>query len=104
MTPRDAVLIVLVALAVYLPKGLPVLLVPERLPRPLERWLQYVAPAVLSALVAPTVLAPPEDAAGTWRACAYAVAFVLALATRRMLVAAGGGLAVVALGAALGAV
>lgn len=103
MTARDAVLVVFMALAVYLPKGLPVLLARERLPRPLERWLRYVAPAVLSALVAPTARAPSEDAAAMWRAAAYVVAFALALATRRMLIAAGGGLAIVALGAALGA-
>ena len=40
-------------------RRIPVLFVPERLPSPVQRWLRYVAPAVRSALVAPTVLAPP---------------------------------------------
>jgi branched-subunit amino acid transport protein len=98
----EVLLVLVVALAVYLPKAVPVLVVPERLPTLVRRWLSYVAPALLSALVAPTVLAPGDRLAppvGLVAACAVALAVVLA--THRLLWAlAAGVLVVVLLGAA----
>jgi len=58
VTPGELLLIVGMAIAVYLPKGLPLVLISESLVARLHRWLQYVAPAVLGALVAPSIIAP----------------------------------------------
>jgi branched-subunit amino acid transport protein len=74
------------AVAVYLPKALPLVLISDRLTTRLRGWLQYVAPAVLGALVAPSILAPDGRPAGpSWDQAAYVVAFVVAIWTRRMI-------------------
>jgi branched-subunit amino acid transport protein len=98
VSPRDLLAIGAMALGVYLPKLLPVLLLGGRFSTPVRRWLGYVAPAVLGALVAPAILVsngqfmvPGSDALG------YITAFLVAVATRRMLPAVAAGLAVVLL-------
>lgn len=49
--------IVGMALVTYLPRALPILFMSSRtLPRLLEVWLSYIPPAVLAALVAPSLL------------------------------------------------
>jgi branched-subunit amino acid transport protein len=95
---RDLLVVLGMALGVYLPKALPLVLVAGE-PAPwLRRWLCYVPPAVLAALVAPAVLAPGGHvAAFTWVHLGYLAAFVVALATRRMLPSLAAGLAVVLL-------
>ena len=50
-------IIVGMALVTYIPRSLPVMLMSSRaMPRYLEVWLSYVPPAVLAALVAPSLL------------------------------------------------
>lgn len=86
MTADELLIILGMAVAVYLPKVLPLVLIPERLTARLQRWLQYVAPAVLGALVAPSIVAPTgRPAAPGWDQAAYLVAFGVAVLTRRML-------------------
>jgi branched-subunit amino acid transport protein len=98
MTPGDLLLILAMAVAVYLPKALPLIVVSEELTTRLRRWLQYVAPAVLGALVAPSIVAPTGQlAAPAWDQSAYVVAFVVALRTRRMLPSLAAGLAMLLL-------
>jgi branched-subunit amino acid transport protein len=95
---RDLLVIAAMALGVFLPKLLPVLLVGDRLSPGLRRWLRYVAPAVLSALVAPAVLAPSDHLTTPgWDQAGYVTAFIVAVTTRRMLPAVASGLAVVLL-------
>lgn len=98
MTPGDLLVILGMAVAVYLPKALPLIVVSEELTTRLRRWLQYVAPAVLGALVAPSIVAPTGQlAAPAWDQSAYVVAFVVALRTRRMLPSLAAGLAMLLL-------
>ena len=86
------------AIAVYLPKALPLVLISKRLTTRLQRWLQYVAPAVLGALVAPSIVAPAgRPAAPGWDQAAYLVAFVVAASTRRMLPSLGAGMIAIVL-------
>ena len=93
---RDLAVVLAVALGVYLPKALPLLLLSGHLSAGVRRWLGYVAPAVLAALVAPVVLAPNRALAPPgWQALGYLAAFLVAVATRRMLPALAVGLAVV---------
>ena len=98
MSGHDLLAIVGTALGVYLPKALPLLLLGDRLGPRARRWLRYVAPAVLSALVAPAILVPSATLVlPGWELLAYAAALVVALATRRMLPSLGVGLAGVVL-------
>lgn len=72
------------------------LAVSEGLTARLSPWLQYVAPAVLGALVAPSILAPAGQlAAPTWHQAGYLVAFVSAIRTRRMVPSLAAGLATI---------
>jgi branched-subunit amino acid transport protein len=98
VTSTELLIILGMAVAVYLPKALPLVLISERLTSRLKRWLQYVAPAVLGALVAPSILAPSGRlAAPGWDLAAYAVAFVVAVATRRMIPSLAAGMAAIVL-------
>ena len=92
MSVLDLLAILVISAAVYLPKGLPLVLVGDRLSPGVRRWLEYVAPAVLAALVAPTILV--SDRALTpprWELLAFVATFVVALLTRRMLPSLGAG-------------
>jgi branched-subunit amino acid transport protein len=91
----DVLTIVVIALAVYLPKGLPMLLVSDRLLKAIGRWLEFVAPAVLAALVAPSIFIS-DGALATPRLVhlAFVGTFVVAILTRRMLPAVAAGVAV----------
>ena len=86
MSLADLFAIVVMALAVFLPKAVPLLLVSDRLRPAIRRWLEFVAPAVLAALVAPSMVLP-GGALGAPRLeqLAFAVTFGVALWTRRML-------------------
>ena len=100
MTASELLIVVGMAVAVYLPKALPLVLISESLIARLQRWLQYVAPAVLGALVAPSIVAPAGRPAGLgWDQAAYVVAFVVAIWTRRMLPSLAAGMAAVVLAA-----
>ena len=89
-------LLLAMALCVYAPKALPLALVSLGAgPRSaaLRRWLEYVSPAVLSALVAAEIAAPggaltpprPEH-------LAYAAVIALAATTRRVWLSLAAGL------------
>jgi branched-subunit amino acid transport protein len=96
MTPGELLIILGMAVAVFAPKALPLTVVSEGLTTRLRVWLQYVAPAVLGALVAPSIIAPTGKlAAPGWDQSAYVVAFVVALCTRRMVPSLAAGLATV---------
>src|SRR5438876_6450403 len=83
MTLTDVAIILGMALAVYVPKVLPLVLISERHAEPLKRWLIYVAPAVLGALVAPSIVLRPLG----WELAAFGVAALVAGLTRRMVLA-----------------
>jgi branched-subunit amino acid transport protein len=96
VTPGELLIVVGMAMAAYLPKALPLVMIPERLTNRLRRWLQYVAPAVLGALVAPSIMAPASrPAAPGWDQAAYVVAFVVAVWTRRMIPSLAAGMAAI---------
>lgn len=98
MSVRDLLAVAAMALGVYLPKLLPAALLPDRLSAPVRRWLGYVAPAVLGALVAPAIVAPDgRPALPGMEAPGYVAAFLVAITARRMLPAVAAGLAVVLL-------
>ena len=98
MTPAELLIILGMAVAVYVPKALPLVIVSEGLTLRLRPWLQYVAPAVLGALVAPSVVAPSGQlAAPGWDQTAYLVAFVVAILTSRMVPSLAAGLATIVL-------
>ena len=102
MTASELLVIVGMAIAVYLPKALPLVLISERATARLEGWLQYVAPAVLGALVAPSIVAPDGRLGAIgWDQAAYVVAFVVAVWTRRMIPSLAAGIAAVVLTALL---
>ena len=82
MTPAELLVILGMAVAVYVPKALPLVIVSEGLTTRLKPWLQYVAPAVLGALVAPAIVAPSGQPG--WDQAGYLVGFAVALVTRRM--------------------
>lgn len=64
---------------------LPLALVTERQAERLRRWLVYVAPAVLGALVAPSIFAPDGYLASPgWDLAAYVLAAFVAATTRRL--------------------
>src|SRR5437773_3969531 len=83
MTLTDVAIILGMALAVYVPKVLPLVLISERHAEPLKRWLIYVAPAILGALVAPAIVLRPLG----WELAAFGVAAVVAARTRQMVLA-----------------
>ena len=98
MTPAELLIILGMAVAVYVPKALPLVIVSEGLTLRLRPWLQYVAPAVLGALVALSVVAPSGQlAAPGWDQTAYLVAFVVAILTSRMVPSLAAGLATIVL-------
>ena len=90
------------ALAVYLPKALPILVVGDRLPRPVQRWLGYVAPAVLGALVGPVVLGSFADGTLGLRDAGFVAAAAIAALSRNVLLAAAAGMALIVAGVVLG--
>src|SRR5262245_41161902 len=95
MSVSDLIAIVLMALAVFLPKAVPLLLVTDHLTPGVRRWLDYVAPAVLAALVAPSIVSP----GGTFgpprlEQLAFVATFGVAVLTRRMLPSIVAGVAV----------
>lgn len=71
-----------------LPRMLPVALFSRReFPEPLKRWLSYVAPAVLGALTALSVLAPAgkiDISADNLYIWAFIPTFLIALKTRSL--------------------
>jgi len=102
MSGPELVLIVGMTVAVYLPKVLPLVLVSERQAARLRRWLRYVAPAVLGALVAPSIVAPAGHLAlPGWEVIGYVAGGLVAAITRRMVTALAVGLAGLVLGALL---
>jgi branched-subunit amino acid transport protein len=98
VTLSELALIVGMALAVYAPKVLPLALVSEQLATRLRTWLRYVAPAVLGALVAPSIFAG-QGSLGLpgWHGLAYLSAAIMAAVTRRMVASLVVGLVVLAL-------
>jgi branched-subunit amino acid transport protein len=102
MTSAEFLTIVGMAIAVFVPKALPLVVVSERLTSRLRNWLQYVAPAVLGALIAPSIFAPVgRPAAPAWDQAGFVVAFVVALWTRKMVPSLAAGMAAVVLAALL---
>lgn len=94
MSGPELLLVVGMALAVYAPKVLPLVMVSERHASRFEAWLRYVAPAVLGALVAPSILAPGgRITIPGWELAAYLVAGFVAAVSRRLVLplAAGAG-------------
>jgi branched-subunit amino acid transport protein len=91
----DLIAIFCMALAVFLPKAVPMLLVSDHLTPGIRRWLDYVAPAVLAALVAPSLVIP-DGSFGPPRLeqLAFVVTFAVAVVTRRMLPSIVAGMAV----------
>jgi branched-subunit amino acid transport protein len=91
----DLAAVLIIALAVYLPKALPMVLVSDRITPGVRRWLDHVAPAVLAALVAPSIVLPNgRFGAPRLEQLAFVVTFLVALRTRRMLPSVASGFAV----------
>jgi branched-subunit amino acid transport protein len=102
MTWDELLVIVGMALAVYVPKALPLVVASEPLTTRLRPWLQYVAPAVLGALVAPSVLAPGGHLEPPGLShLPFAVAAVATLVTRSVVPSLAAGLATLAVVAVL---
>ena len=98
MSVSDLGLILAMALAVYAPKVLPLALLSEAVAARLRTWLHYVAPAVLGALVAPSIFAPDGHLGlPGWPGIAFVVAGLVAATTRRMVTALAAGLIVLVL-------
>ena len=94
MTATEVLIILGMAVAVYVPKAAPLVVISEGVSKRLRGWLEYVAPAVLGALVAPSILAPSGTlVAPGWSLVAFVVAFVVALLTRQMVPSLVAGLA-----------
>lgn len=94
MIGRDLGIIAIMILAVYLPKALPLLLLGDRLSPGVQRWLKYVAPAVLSAMVAPAILTPGgELTLPGWAQLPFLVTLLVTLIWRRFFIGIGSGLA-----------
>lgn len=54
---REWIIIIGMTLVTFLPRVIPILLLPGRkLPRLVERWLSLIAPAILSALLLPELI------------------------------------------------
>jgi branched-subunit amino acid transport protein len=87
VTGLELLVILGMAVAVYMPKVLPLAVVSQQQADALKRWLVYVAPAVLGALVAPSIVLHPPGL----ELAAYAVAAGVAVVTRHMLAAIGAG-------------
>jgi branched-subunit amino acid transport protein len=94
---NEWLLIALMALVTYLPRWLPLALAGRvRLPPPLERALDFVPVAVLTAIIAQSALI--RDGAldlslNNYHAIAALVAFVVALLTRHLFITVVAGLA-----------
>jgi branched-subunit amino acid transport protein len=88
MSNTDLVVVIGMALAVYLPKVLPLVIVSEHLTDRFSVLLRYVAPAILGALVAPNLVAQSLN----WNQIGYLVAFIVVLRTRHMLASVGAGM------------
>jgi branched-subunit amino acid transport protein len=72
------------AAGVLLPKVLPALLLPERMPKAVGSWLEYVPAGMLGAFTAITVTAYARSAGPPWwPLAALAAAGAVALLTRR---------------------
>jgi branched-subunit amino acid transport protein len=98
VTLSDAALLLGMAAAVYLPKAVPLVVVSEALTARLGAWLRYVAPAILGALVAPSMLTWSGRLVGLdWHLLGFGVAVLVALATRRVVVALACGFATILL-------
>ena len=96
MNSRDLLLVAVMVLAVYLPKALPLLLLKDRISPGVQRWLKYVAPAVLSAMVAPAILMPEGRLVAPNLAQApFVVTLLVAIFSRRMFAAVAAGFATV---------
>lgn len=94
MNNRDLSIVAGMILAVYLPKALPLLLLKDQLSPGVQRWLKYVAPAVLSSMVAPAILVPDGrlELPG-WAQAPFLVTLAVTIFSRRMFVAVAAGLA-----------
>jgi branched-subunit amino acid transport protein len=102
MSGAELLLVVGMGVAVYLPKVLPLALVSERQATRLRGWLQYVAPAVLGALVAPSIVAPAGHLqVPGWEVVGYLLGGIVAATTRRMVGALAVGMAGILLAAVL---
>ena len=102
MTLADVAAILITSAAVFAPKALPIVLVGDHLPRPVRRWLEFVAPAVLAALVAPSIFTADRTLAPLrWEVLAFGATFIVAVVTRRMLPPVATGLAVLVAAAVL---
>jgi branched-subunit amino acid transport protein len=98
MTLSELAVIIGMALAVYIPKLLPLVVVSESATERLRPWLRYLAPAVLGALVGPAIVAPSGQPAGPGLVhLPFVVAFLTALIWRKMVPALAAGLLAVAL-------
>lgn len=98
MSLSEVAAVLLMALAVFLPKGLPILLLGDHIPPPVRAWLRYVAPAVLAALVAPAVVRPVVGPSfAPLDLLPFAATGAAALFTRRMLPSLAAGLVVLLL-------
>ncbi|HYF96051.1 MAG TPA: AzlD domain-containing protein [Symbiobacteriaceae bacterium] len=95
MNTRDLAVVGIMILAVYLPKALPLLLMKDRISPGVQRWLKYVAPAVLSAMVAPAILMPEGRlAVPGWEQAPFLATLVVTMLSRRMFAGLAAGLAV----------
>jgi branched-subunit amino acid transport protein len=93
MTASELLVVLGMAVAVYLPKLIPLVVVSETITNHLRPWLRYVAPAILGALVGPAILTPVGQLAPPGLAhLPFVFAFAAALATRRMLPSLAAGL------------
>jgi branched-subunit amino acid transport protein len=93
MNGTELLLVLGMALAVYAPKVLPLAVLSERSAGRLQAWLRYVAPAVLGALVAPSILARDGHVSmPSWELVAYLLAGLVAATTRRLVAPLGVGL------------
>lgn len=82
----DVMSVVIIATATFLLRASPILWIrdAERMPRWVKRWLEYVPPAVLAALVAPEILARTGPRI-PGLALAYIACLVTALRTRSII-------------------
>jgi branched-subunit amino acid transport protein len=89
----EALLIFLgMALATYFTRYIMIAALDREVPPLLQRWLRYVPPAVLAALVAPAALAPQGHLEISAHAWAVLVGVVFAWRTRHVLWTIAGGL------------
>ena len=63
---KEWIIIIGMAFVTFFPRVIPILLLPgKKMPRVIKRWLSLIAPAILSALLAPELLLSRIDA-GTY--------------------------------------